>query len=692
MNRAPLLCEIGTEEMPAWMLDDAARQFARELTSALAAERLGGHLGAVWYTPRRLVVLVTELPECQPELVETTIGPPARVSFDETGRPTQAALAFAKKHGVDPSRLRSVATPKGDYLAFERHIPGDKTPRILARILPAAIARIQFAKTMYWTADKFRFARPIRWILALYGARAIRFEIAGVRSSGWSYGHRFLGRGRIRIPAPDSFRELLARNGVLVDPVERRSRIEAGLAREAEAVGGRTLEDASLIETVVNLNECPSVIRGSFAVRFLDLPEEILVTVMREHQKYFAVTDPQGKLLPHFLAVINLPSDPDGDIRAGHERVLHARLADAEFFWNMDRRRPLLEREEQLKNVLYQEKLGSYYDKVQRILALLPRLAEACGLRDRLADLQTAARLMKCDLVTEMVKEFADLQGVVGGLYARAEGYAEDVWRAVYEQYRPAAADSPSPSTALGAVLSLTDRLDTVCACFSIGLVPSGSKDPFALRRQGNAILKIILDHRLKISLLRSVEWSLDIIGAKRADLIADITQFLEARLRFLLGEQGYAADCINAAFAAGCDDAVDALERVRALQGIRAQADFVALAAGFKRISNILARAEAVGGSPDPSLMQEPAEIALWQLYLETEPAVTRARENHDYETALRALAGMRSRVDRFFDTVLVMAEDEAVRSNRLRLLARLAGLFLGIADISQISPEQAS
>lgn len=692
MNETALLCEIGTEEMPAWVLDDAARQFARELESALAAERLAARLDAVWYTPRRLAVLLAGLPGRQQELVETTVGPPARVAFDEAGGLTQAALAFAKKHGVDPSRLRSVPTPKGDYLAFERRVPGEKTEKILQRVLPDAIARIQFPKTMYWTADKFRFARPIRWIVALCGRRVVRFEIAGVRSSRRSCGHRFLGKPRIRIPAPESFRDLLAQGGVIVDPEERRTRIVEGLARAASGVGGRLLEDPALVDTVVNLNECPSVIRGSFAERFLALPDEILVTVMREHQKYFAVLDGQGRLLPHFLAVINMPSDPDGDIRAGHERVLHARLADAEFFWNVDRKRPLLEREAQLKNVLYQEKLGTYYDKTQRVLALLPRTAEACGLADRLADLQTAARLMKCDLVTEMVKEFPDLQGVVGGLYARAEGYPEEIWRAVYEQYRPAATNSPSPATACGAVLSLTDRLDTVCGCFSIGLVPSGSRDPFALRRQGNAVLKIILDHRFKVSLARSIGWSLEILGVKNDELIEEIAKFLEARLRFLLSEQGYAADCINAAFAAGCDDPLDALERVRALQGIRPQADFMALASSFKRISNILARAGAAGAKPDSSLMQEPAELALWRLYLELEPVVAAAREGRAYDRALRALAGMRAAVDRFFDEVLVMAEDPAVRANRLALLERLASLFLGIADISQISPEQAA
>lgn len=686
-----MIVEIGVEEIPAWMLEDAAHQLAQGLVDALQAERLSAQISEVWYTPRRLIACLQNLPARQEDLVETIMGPPRRVSFNDAGEPTQAALAFVQKNRVALSDIRVIQTPKGEYLSVERRVGGKETGKILRHVIPAVVSEIQFPKTMYWTTDKFRFARPIRWILALYQNRVVRFEIADVRSSGYSSGHRFLGKPRIKVTSLSAFQDLLGQNGVIADPEARKARIVEGLAREARAAGGSLLDDPALLRTVVNLNEYPSVIRGSFDERFLSLPQEILITVMREHQKYFAVLDERGQLLPHFVAVINLQSDADGAIRAGHERVLRARLADAEFFWTVDRKVPLIERETQLKNVVYQEKLGSYYDKTQRVLSLLPPLAEAAQCSDQLTDLRTAGHLLKCDLVTEMVKEFTDLQGIVGGLYARAEAYPEAIWRAVYEQYQPGSTASPSPSTRAGAVLSLADRLDTVCACFSIGLIPSGSKDPFAVRRQGNAILKIILDHRFRLSLDQLINWGLGVLGTEDPGISGEIRKFLEGRLKFLLDELDYSHDCVNAAFAAGCDDPVDVFERVRALQAIRPEADFLALASSFKRIVNILARAESVSGEPDRSVMSEAAEIALWDKYSELKPGVEAARESGEYGRALRSLASMRAVVDQFFDKVLVMAEDQVVRANRLSLLRQLADLFLEVADISQIVIDQA-
>lgn len=687
---AELLIEIGTEEIPAWMISPAAGQFARDLADLLRTERLSCRVGAVWYTPRRLIALISDLPMRQEDLVETVVGPPKRVAYDAEGAPTQAALAFAQKNRVPMTDIRITRTPKGEYLSLERRTRGEPTMNILARVAPTAIGRMQFAKTMYWTADKFRFARPIRWVLALYADRGIRFRIADVRASVYSSGHRFLGKSKLPIRSTKSFKDLLRANGVIVDPAERRAVVTEGLMREAVAIGGQVREDPELLETVVNLNENPSVICGSFEERFLVLPQEILITVMREHQKYFAMLDAGGRLMPYFLAVINLESDRDGTIRAGHERVLRARLADAEFFWSVDRKIPLGQREARLKQVLYQEKLGSYWDKTQRVLSLLPRLAQAAGQSVPLADLQEAAHLMKCDLVTEMVKELTDLQGIVGGLYARAEGYSESVWRAVYEQYLPRSTASPSPSSRAGALLSLADRLDTVCGCFSIGLMPSSSGDPFALRRQGNAILKIILDHRLSLSLAQLISWGLEAVERPDPGTAEEIRLFFEGRLRFLLGERGFAYDCLNAALAAGCDDPLDACERVQALEAMRGEADFLALAAGFKRIANILAKTDTAMQEPDPARMTEPGEIALWQRYSALRPAVEAARRSRDYDRALRSLASMRSDVDLFFDKVLVMADDPVVRANRLALLRELADLFLGIADISQIVIDQ--
>ncbi len=691
MDKAELLLELGTEEIPASMLENATRQLARHLVEGLRAERLSAEIGAQWYTPRRMIVTLNDVPARQEDLVETLMGPPRRVAYDADGRPTRAAAAFAEKNGVAVARLKIVNTPKGEYLSAVHRQKGEKTSRVLQRLIPAAIAKVQFPKGMYWSPDKFRFARPVRWIVALYAGKVIRFSIADVIASRYTAGHRFAGKPRIPVTGFASLKESLEANGVLVDPEDRGARIRAGLAIAAEAAGGRVRVDEDLLETVINLNELPSVICGAFDRRFLDLPEEILITVMKAHQKYFSVVDEQSHLLPAFLAVINLGADPMGKIRSGHERVLRARFADAEFFWNTDRKTRLQDRSESLRSVLFQQKLGSYHDKTRRVLSLLPKVAEVSGCAGGLPELETAARLLKCDLVTEMVKEFTDLQGIVGGLYARAEGYPEGVWRPVYEQYLPKASNTPSPSTRGGAVLALVDRLDTVCGCFSIGLIPTGSGDPFAVRRQGNGILKILLDHEINLSLKQIVGWSLEILGDTSAETATELGQFFEGRLRFLCEEMGFAYDSINGALAVGADDPLDAVERMRALQEMREEPDFLALATSFKRVMNILSKAEPISEAPDVSRMTDPAEVALWRGYLEIRPRVESAGREHNYGEALRAMASLRAAVDAFFEQVLVMAEDPAVRRNRLALLGRLARLFLSVADISQVVIERA-
>ena len=690
MEKSELVVELGVEEIPASMLEDAARQLAQILAESLKAQRLSVGEQERLYTPRRIIASIKDIPACQDDLVESIVGPPRGVAYDAAGNPTRAALAFAEKNGVPVSRLRIVQTPKGDYLSVERKARGEKTHKILETLLPSAIAKLQFPKTMHWTADNFRFVRPLRWIVALYGGKCVRFRVADVASSKFTSGHRFLGKPRIAVASFESLKNALRENSVLVDPQERLQRISTELEREAQICGGRLLDDAALLKTVVNLNEMPSVIRGSFEQRFLSLPSEILITVMREHQKYFSVLNAGGELLPVFLAVVNLQADTKGVIRTGHERVLRARLADAAFFWDTDRKIPLANREASLKSVLFQERLGSYNDKAQRLLALLPKVVPVLGRTDLLADLETAVHLCKCDLVTEMVKEFTDLQGVVGGLYARAEGYPETVWRAIYEQYSPKSSTAASPTSDTGGILALLDRVDTVCGCFCVGLIPSGSGDPFAVRRQGNGILKIVFDHRLSISLDALIRWSLETYGRHAAQTAAELREFFEGRLRFLFEEMGFSYDCVNAVLAAGFDDPLDALERLRALQAMRDAPDFLSLASNFKRIVNIVAQAGQGSGEPDQSLLRDPAEMALWQGYLRIQPEVQAARNSHDYGAALRALASVRVVVDEFFKEVMVMAEDAAIRKNRVALLSCISRLFISVADISKIVIER--
>ncbi len=692
MKNAELVVELGVEEIPAWMLKGAAEQFAAALEKGLKDSRLAGDLKAVWFTPRRIIAGFAGVAVKQDDLFETITGPPKSVAFDASGAPTKAALAFAQKNGIPMSAVKFVQTPKGEYLSSIRRTRGEKTTSILKRLIPEAIAKIQFPKSMHWTPDNFRFARPLRWIVALYDGRTVKFSVADVVASNVTSGHRFMGRSRIRVGSLESLKEDLKKNGVLVEYSEREARVRDGLSREASAAGGRLIPDEELLDTVVNLNEYPSVIRGSFEERFLQLPQEILVTVMREHQKYFSVLGADGKLMPVFLAAVNLDAGDFSGIRTGHERVLRARLSDAAFFWQTDRKTKLIDRLDSLRGVLFQEKLGSYYDKTQRILSLLPRMAELIGCKESLPELENACRMSKCDLVTEMVKEFTDLQGIVGGLYAREEGYSETVWRSIYEQYFPKAANSASPSTPTTSLLALADRLDSVCGCFSVGLIPKGSGDPFAVRRQANGIIKILLDHGIVASMESLIEWSLAAHGAQSSDTARELKKFFEGRLKFQFEEAGYSYDCINAAFAAGADSPVDARERVSALQSMHGEPDFLSVASNFKRIVNILAQAGEVSDTPAPQGFIEPAERGLWERYLEVKPVLEKARGERDYSSALRTLASMRAAVDGFFDEVLVMAEDPIVRGNRLALLKLLSKQFLGIADISQIVLEKSS
>lgn len=692
MKNRDLTVELGVEEIPASMLENAARQFAGILTESLEHNRLTTGARTIWYTPRRIIVGIGDIPEKQDDLKETLIGPPKRIGYGPDGTATKAALAFAEKNGVAPSAVSITQTPKGEYLCVERTSKGIATHTLLKTLLPQAIGKIEFPKTMHWSPDQFRFIRPLRWIVALYGEKTVRFKLANIVSSNVTSGHRFLGRNRIRVADLESLREGLRENAVLVDPEERKILIRDGLLEESAHCGGHLLEDLELLETVVNLNEAPSVVRGEFEKRFLSLPKEILVTVMREHQKYFSVLNDAEELMPLFLAVVNTQEKRKEEIRLGHERVLRARLDDAAFFWETDRKTSLKGREEMLKHVVFQEKLGTYFDKTGRVLELLPDIARAVGKAACIGHLEEAGHIFKCDLITEMVKEFTDLQGIVGGLYARSEGYPEPVCKAVYEQYAPKSADSPSPASETGAILAMADRLDTVCGCFTIGLTPSGSGDPFAVRRQGNGIIKILFDHRMSLSLREAVAWSLKCYGKNSEGTCGELMEFFVGRLRFMLEEMGYAYDSIQAVLEAGSDDPLDALQRLKALTALRNEADFLSLASNFKRIVNITAQAGGAEGEPDSSKFETEEEKALWRSYLDIRPEVHNARQLHDYGRAFRLLASMREVVDRFFQEVLVMAEDPVIRANRIALLSCISNLFKSLADISKIVIEKGS
>ena len=702
-NAANFLFEIGCEEIPAGMLPGAVKELkvvlekyltTQNLTNGAAIETYGG--------PRRLVATCASLRTKQPDEVKEITGPPKSVAFDATGKPTRAAESFAQKMNVPVDELETVSTAKGEYLAAKQLTKGRAAAEILDEILPRAVAEIPWPRSMYWTgATGLRFIRPIRWVVALLGGKPLRFTLGDAIAGNASAGHRFLGKSRIPVRDAADYVQKLKANFVLVRPEDRREKINAELHRLASAKGLRIHEDSGLMDLVTYLNEYPTAILGGFDPSFLELPEEILITVMRDHQKYFALERKDGSLAPNFLAVINLDKDRAGHIRAGHERVLRARFADARFFWETDQKCRLADYLPKLAAVTYQEKLGSYADKVERIRSVARWLAEqwfASGIpRASVASADRAAELCKCDLVTEMVREFTELQGIVGGLYAKAQEEPEEVADAVYDHYKPSGLEDAIPRNLTGQAVSLADKVDSIVGCFAVGLVPSGSSDPFALRRAAIGIVKILVETKLPVSLSMAVAWSARTFtaGAHKVNVPPQaekqVLDFIIDRARFVLRERGgLAYDEINAALAAGSDNLVDAVRRIEAIRAIRRTKNFEPLAVSFKRIRKILEKAGPASAwklsAVRSDLFAEEAERELHARAAAAMKEVEQYKRAGRYREALQEIAALRPAVDRFFDEVLVMAEDEQVRRNRLTLLAGLLSEFSTIADFSEI------
>jgi glycyl-tRNA synthetase beta chain len=669
MSTLPLLIEIGTEEIPDWMIRSAVANFREMVERLLAEQKLGGTTRLADATPRRIALIVEDVLERQSDSEELVIGPPKAAAY-KNGSPTGAALGFAKKNGVEVDALRIESTPKGEYIAVLKKVAGRSAKEILAEALPELILKIYFPKTMYWTGKSgARFIRPIRWLVAVLGeSEVVPFEIAGVPSSNITDGHRRMGARAIFVHAGNYASQLEA-NGVIVSAERRKQRILDGIAKLVEGTGLTVKADEALLETLVFLTEYPTPILGSFDPQYLSLPQEVLVTVMRHHQKYFSVQDSDGKLAPNFVAVMNIAGDPDGIVRHGNERVLQARFNDARFFWEFDQRKKLADRVHDLSHVTFQAKLGSYLDKTNRMVALVREFGG-----DEAAE--RAALLSKCDLTTEMVKEFTELQGVVGGLYARAQGESEAVAQAIYDHYKPVSMEDSIPSTASGRIVALADKVDTLRGCFRIGMVPTGSKDPFALRRAAQGVVKILVEGKAPLTL------------SKLTSGDATLGEFLLDRVRYYFKDvRGFRYDEVNAVLAAGADDLSDVEERMLAIQAVRPTADFEPLAASFKRIKNILRQAEfETAGTVDAGLLEAGPEKELHTAFEKLRGQVAAHREKKDYRSALAAIASLRPQVDHFFDKVLVNAKDETVRRNRLTLLANLLTEFSSIADFSEI------
>jgi glycyl-tRNA synthetase beta chain len=734
------LLEIGCEEIPARMIDAASAELRERVGALLARERLTGGELKSFESPRRLAVMAAGIAASQADVVEQVNGPSVNVGYKD-GQPTPAAHAFARKSGVDLSQLEKVSTPKGDYLSARITKKGRAAAEILVEFLPKEIATLYWPKNMYWRKTNERFVRPVRWLVAMLDGETIPLEFEGVRAGNISRGHRILTDGAVTIPCAGSAYVDALRSVKVLGRGERDHQIRKALDAATRTVpGARWREDKSLLDTVVNLTEFPSVILGGFDPQFLVLPEEVLVTVMRDHQKYFAVEDAAGKLAPHFLAVLNTDGDPQGLIRHGNERVLRARFNDARFFWETDQKKSLLDRLDSLKQVTFQKDLGSYFDKtrrVQRLCSWLSELLKQRGITVRPGVIHKAAYLAKTDLTTELVKEFTELQGIVGGLYARVqqldptlpEATRLAIADAIYDHYKPESTEDSVPRSLEGAVLSVGDKADTIAGMFALGLVPSGSKDPFALRRQANAIVKVIAERKLPLrlgDLMRDARsgyqgseaekkfWGKDVLSSKvimpvgspswkfpkaaesvteEESLTLKAGVFMAERLEFFLREvMGYAYDVVNAVLCADAQDVVDALARAEAVSKARESEDFRSIAIAVKRMTNILRQAKAAGFAVPEfhgAIVQSEAEGELFAAAQQVGVRLEQLRLRKNYYDALMAMAELSQPIDMFFKNLMVLDPDPVVRSQRLGFLQKFVNTCSTIADFSEIVTE---
>jgi len=712
------LLEIGCEEIPARMIDAASQELRERVAALLARERLAGADVTGFDTPRRLSVMASGIAAAQADVIEQLTGPSVGVAY-KNGEPSPAAHAFARKAGVSVDQLERVTTPKGEYIAAKVTKKGRTASEILAEALPKEISTIYWPKNMYWRKPSERFVRPVRWLVAMLDGDTIPLEFDGVQAGNRTRGHRMLSDGTVTIArAGSSYVESL-RAAKVLGRAEREQQIRKALDAAARMIlGARWREDKPLLDTVVNLTEYPSVLLGGFDPQFLVLPEEVLVTVMRDHQKYFALEDADHKLLPHFLAVLNTDSDPQGFIKQGNERVLRARFNDARFFWETDQKKSLLDRLDSLKHVTFQKDLGSYFEKTQRVQRLCSWLCEILKQNDvavRPGVVHKAACLAKTDLTTELVKEFTELQGIIGGLYARAqqldsvlpEATRFAIADAIYDHYRPESTDDSVPRSIEGAVLSIGDKADTIAGMFALGLVPSGSKDPFALRRQANGIVKVIAEKKLPLrlsDLMKDARTGYQKAEAEKkfvddAKYSQSMAVFFRERLEFYLKDvSGYSYDVVKAVLAADAEDVVDAQARAEALMNVRNSAEYTyayfdAISWGFKRMKNILRQAveksSRVADRVDPNSLQLDDEKELARAIERTRASVARNRAVKDYDEALRQIAELRPLIDNFFDSVMVMVDDENLRANRLGLLRTVVEEFSTIADFSEMVME---
>ncbi len=681
-----LLVEIGTEEIPASFLEPAATELKRRVLALLAEHLLPGAEARSFYTPRRIVLLIKEVAESRPAQVIELQGPPRKAAFDAAGQPTRTAQGFSAAHGRTTADLYVKTTPKGEYAFLRKEVPPVPTRKVLEEHLGSIITTIPFPKSMRWGATELRFARPIRWLVCLLGSEVVPVRLDGLRSGNQTEGLRTACPRTFSVPSADEYEALLATYRVIVSHEARRSLIAGQLSGLAESVQGLPVPDDELLDETADITESPQALLCSFAREHLTLPAEVVTTALKKHQRCFAIQSPDQRLLPWFVAVTNNPDCDQKTVATWYEKAAESRLRDARFFFTSDLARglePLVEAERQ---VVWIEGMGTYYDKTARLRALCRLLAARVPEADP-ALLDRAAFLSKTDLLTDMVreKEYTSLQGVVGGIYARLLGEPADVADAISEHYLPKAVGDTLPRTLLGALLSIADKVDNIVATFLTGAIPSGSEDPFALRRQATGLLTMVLERNLLVDVSDLIDTAAAAFPDASPEYQALLPDFLRERLAALLAERGVRYDVANAVLADYWSVPTEALRRCQALTGLRSRPGFEQLIIGQKRVANIL-RGLDVSGLPEPDKLVEPTEKLLWQEAKALEPALDQALARAAYDEAFELLLGLRGTIDRFFDDVLVMAEDERVRANRLRLLAFVRSLFRRVADLSSI------
>jgi glycyl-tRNA synthetase beta chain len=689
-----LLLEIGAEELPAGYIAPALEAIASNLLKKLSAARIEYGNVKTFGTPRRLAVMVEGVAAKQPTVSKDVLGPPTKVAFDADGQPTMAAVKFAEKVGVPIKALKSQNTEKGSYLSARVTERGVATKTLLKKFLPEVILATPFPKTMKWAELNIQFARPMYSIVALLGSSIVSFGLGNLKSGRHTYGHSFMHPGKVKIDHPGVYLDSLKNVQVIADIEARKKMVIQEIERAASAVGGKVLPDDELVDIVTNLVEYPIATAGKFDDEFLEIPREILITAMREHQKYFAVIDESGRLMPYFIAVNNTRTKDLDLVATGHQRVLRARLSDAQFFFRSDVKVSFGPWMEKLEGVLFQAKLGSMQEKVGRVKRLAAYLADAEGMDAGFkARVTRAAELCKADLVSQVVVEFPKLQGVMGRVYAGVAGEPDDVATAVEEHYRPTYAGGQLPKTATGAVLAIADKIDSICGCFSVGLIPTGASDPYALRRQGIGIVNIMLDKGLAFSLNDLIVKSLDLFHEKAdfpiQETVEKVHAFIQNRMAHILVEKGFSKDVVTAVTSAGAENVPNVWQRVKALQDLKGAPDFEPLAAAFKRVVNIIKKTAAGGpqGQVREDLLSHATEKELFAAFKEVQVQVAELFINGDFEKALLIIASLKDPVDAFFDGVLVMAEDAEVRNNRLALLGSIAALFDQFADFSKLA-----